>query len=184
MTEIKTTGIYEYALKFDSSWGRGDFTIVCSESTKGTLDALILSVISTDLEAMAGQIAGIMGTTSGISNLKAATDAMTSQFSVLETALGKMSKDLVSQVKEASGSVSAFESVFSQLSNLAAQIKEMAGESSVNLSKLYDVSKDKKDDMVYLKNKTQELKAAMELTSQLVQRANDKPVTQTWYEYK
>jgi seryl-tRNA synthetase len=109
---------------------------------------------------------------------------MSSQFSVLETALSKMSKDLISQVKEASGSVSAFESVFSQMNSLATQIKEMAGESSVNLSKLYDVSADKKNDMTYLKNKTQELKAAMELNMKMIDNVANKPVTQTWYEYK
>lgn len=184
MTEIKTTGIYEYTVTFASAWGKGDFTIVCSESTKGTLDALILTVISTDLEQIAGQVAGIMGTTSSISSLKNAAQAMSSQFSVLETALTKMSKDLVSQVKEASGSVSAFESVFSQLSSMASQIKEMAGESSVNLTKLYEVSSDKKNDMTYLKNKTQELKAAMEINMKMMDNVANRPVTQTWYEYK
>jgi len=184
MTEITTTGVYEYDLKFEAAWGKGDFTIICSETTKGSLDALLITVISTDLEQVAGQVAGILGTTSSLSTLKASTEAMTSQFSVLETALSKMSKDLVSQVKDAAGSVSAFDSIFSQLKNMAKQIQEMSGESTVNLQKLYEVSAGKKDDMTYLKNKTQELKAAMEISQKLIENVANKPVTETWYEYK
>jgi len=184
MTEIGTTGIYEYSVKFETTWGKGDYTVVCSETTKGTMDALILTVISTDLDAIAGQVSSIVGSTSGISSLKDAAETMNSQFSLIESALSKMGKDLVNQVKEATSSVNAFDSLFSQLSTMSKQLKEMAGESSVNLAKLYDVSAEKKDDMTYLKNKTQELKAAMELSKKMVDNMANKPITQTWYEYK
>jgi len=80
--------------------------------------------------------------------------------------------------------VSTFETLFNQLSSMSKQIKEMAGESSINLEKLYDVSSEKKDDMTYLKNKTQELKAVMELNQKMVDNIANKPITQTWYEYK
>jgi len=184
MTEITGTGIYAYSLTFSSSWGQGDFTVVCSESTNSTMDAMTITVLSTDLEDVAGQVAGILGTTSNITSLKAAADTLTSQFSVLETVLNKLSSDLTNQVQEATSSMSVFDSVFSQLTTMSTQLKQMAGESSVNLEKLYNVSKDKKDDMVYLKNKTQELKAAMELSQKMIDNVANKPVTQTWYEYR
>ena len=184
MTEVGTTGIYEYPLKFLTGWGRGDFTIVCSESTKGTMDAVTMSVLKTDVEQVAGQVSAVLGTTSGISGLQSVASTLNSQFNLIETALSKVGKDMVKEVKEAAASAMALESVYSQLSGVSKQIKELTGNSGVNLEKLYTVSEEKKQDMVYLKNKTQELKAAMEMSQKMVDNIANKPVTQTWYEYK
>jgi hypothetical protein len=49
---------------------------------------------------------------------------------------------------------------------------------------LYEVAKDKKDDMMYIRNKTEELKAAMDLNSKMVENVARKPVVQTWFEFK
>jgi hypothetical protein len=184
MKEIGTTGVYEYDVTFDSSWGMGDYSILCSETTKGTLDALAISVITTDLDQVASQVASILGTTAGLEDIADVAESMRSQFAVIETVLSKMTKDIVNQVKEAASSVTAFDSVFNQLSSISEQVKQMAGETTVNLSKLYEVSSEKKEDMVYLKNKTQELKAAMSLSKKMIENIANKPVTETWYEYK
>ncbi|MDD2752676.1 MAG: hypothetical protein PHN59_06050, partial [Candidatus Omnitrophica bacterium] len=184
LKEIGTTGVYEYSLKFQSAWGRGDFTLVCSESSKGTMDAMTITVLKTDVEQIYGQVSSILGTTSGISGLKSVADTLNSQFNVIETALSKVGKDLVKEVKDAASSATAMESVFTQLSSVAKQIKELTGGSGISLEKLYSVSADKKTDMQYLKNKTQELKAAMEMSQKMVDNIANKPVTQTWYEYK
>lgn len=55
MTEIGSTGIYEYDLTLSSSWGTGDFTVICSESTKSSIDSILLTVASaaiTDLSSI------------------------------------------------------------------------------------------------------------------------------------
>jgi hypothetical protein len=186
MKEVGTTGIYEYSVKFLAGWGKGDFTIVCSESTKGTLDALTLSVIDTDIVEVSSQVAAILGSTSGITDLKSIADALNAQFSIVESSLAQIGKNLSSEVKDVvnTSSTSVLDPVFNQLSNMAKQIKQIIGEKGVSLEKLYQVSADKKEDMVYLKNKTQELKAAMEINQKMVTNIANKPVTQTWYEYK
>ncbi|MDD4900249.1 MAG: hypothetical protein PHG68_06685, partial [Candidatus Omnitrophica bacterium] len=184
LKEIGTTGVYEHALKFPNGWGRGDFTLVCSETTKGTMDALTITVFKTDVEQIYGQVSSILGTTSGISGLKNVADTLNSQFNVIETALSKVGKDLVKEVKDAASSATALESVYTQLSSVAKQIKQLTGGSNVSLEKLYSVSAEKKNDMQYLKNKTQELRAAMEMNQKMVDNIANKPVTQTWYEYK
>ncbi|MDD5594763.1 MAG: hypothetical protein PHY94_00785, partial [Candidatus Omnitrophica bacterium] len=184
LKEIGTTGVYEYSLKFLSAWGKGDFTLVCSESTKGTMDAMTITVLKTDLEQVYGQVSSILGTTSGITGLKSVADTLNSQFNVIETALSRVGKDLVKEVKDAASSAGALESVYTQLSSVAKQIKELTGGSGINLEKLFNVSAEKKNDMQYLKNKTQELKAAMEMNQKMVDNIANRPVTQTWYEYK
>jgi hypothetical protein len=184
MKEIGTTGIYEYDVTFSSSWGKGNFTVICSETTKGTLDALVLTVISTDLEQVAGQVSSIMGSTSGLSDLKTVAATMSGQFSMIESALSKVGRDIVTQVKDAIASAGALEAVYTQLKNVAKEIKQMSGETGVSMQKLFDVSAEKKQDMVYLMNKTQELKAAMDINQKMIDNVANKPVTQTWYEYK
>ncbi|MDD4986397.1 MAG: hypothetical protein PHQ43_11530, partial [Dehalococcoidales bacterium] len=65
MAEISGTGVYEYDVKFLNAWGRGDFTVVCSEATKGTMDAMTITVLKTDMDQVYGQVSAILGTTAG-----------------------------------------------------------------------------------------------------------------------
>lgn len=185
MTEVNgSPGVYEYQLLLQSSWSVGDYTIVCSESTKGTMDAMLVSAIRTDLEEVAGQISTILGTTTSLSDLKDVADTLNSQFSIVESALGKISTDLVNKVKEVASSAGDIESVYSQLVNIGKELKTLGATQDVNLSKLLEVSKEKSQDIKYLKNKTQQLKAAMSINNKMIDNMAHKPVTQTWFEYK
>ncbi|MFH1441633.1 MAG: hypothetical protein ABIH18_06315, partial [Candidatus Omnitrophota bacterium] len=184
MAEIGTTGIYEHDVKFLIKWGYGDYTIVCTEASKSTMDAFTVAVIKADIEQVYSQVSAVLGSTSGISGLRGVADNLNSQFSVIETALSKVGKDMIKDVKDAASSAPALEAVFAQLSKVAKEIKSLTGTSGINLDKLYKVSADKKEDMNYLKNKTQQLKAAMEVNQKMVDNIANKPVTQTWYEYR
>jgi len=185
MKESGNSGVYEYAVQFQSSWGKGAFTIVCSEPARGTIDALSLNVVNADIESISSQVSAILGSTSGLGDLSKVGEAMSSKFSMIESALSKIGKDMVGDVvtgMSASGSMGA---VFEQLSSVSKQIKDMAGETSNQvLEKLYKVSSDGKNDITYLKNKSQELKAVMQLNQKMIEDMANKPVTQTWYEYK
>jgi hypothetical protein len=183
MTEV-SGGIYEYTITVSSGWGRGDFTVVCSESTYGSLDAMIISVIRSDIEQIAGQVSAVLGTTSGLNNFSKVADTLSSQFAVIESALGKISKDLVDQVKEVAGSATDINSVYMQLVNIGRELKKVSLEQNVSLEKLLEVNEEKKNDMTYLKNKTQELKAVMDINQKMIDNIANKPVTQTWFEFK
>ena len=188
MKEIGATGIYEYDVTFSQSWGIGDFTIICSESTKGVTDALTITVIKTNTEDVYNQVTMILGSTSEISNLKQVAEAMNSQFSVIKDVLSNIDKNFLMKDKDikndAAGSAAALKPVFIQLSGLVKQVKQISEKIGVNLEKIYEVSADKNNDIVYIKNKTQELKAVMELTRKMVDNIANKPVVQTWYEFK
>jgi len=173
--------VYQYLVNFDQAWERGDFTVVCSDSA-GNMDALIISVLSSTLEDVAGNVAAILGNTASMNEFKDVAESLNSQFSVIETVLTKLGKELVGG--PSAQVTSMMDSVHSQLSALSRQMRQVAGKTNVSLDKLYQVSVDKKSDMMYLKNKTQELKAAMEINKQMVDNIANKAVTQTWYEYK
>ncbi|MBI2495223.1 MAG: hypothetical protein HYW10_01440 [Candidatus Omnitrophica bacterium] len=151
MREVSASGIYEFPVTFQFAWGKGDFTIVCSESTNGTMDAMIITVLASDIEEVAGQVAA---------------------------------KNMVDKIEAMAESAQELEHVYGQLSRMGEQIKKLANETGLSLSKLYEVSEEKKEDIVYLKNKTQQLKAAMDFTKQQVDNIANKPITQTWFEFR
>jgi len=184
MTEVGTTGVYEYKVKFANSWGTGEFTIVCSESTQGTVDAQIISVTKHDIEEIAGQVSAVLGSTSGISGLKGVADTLNSQFSVIDKVLTDLSQKMAGKLGEAQSALGSLDTVYTQLSAISKSIKDIGGTKGLNLERLYQVSKDKKEDITYLKNKAEELKATMELNQKMLENAGKKPIVQTWFEFK
>jgi flagellin-like hook-associated protein FlgL len=184
MVEVGTTGVYEYDVTFLKGWGVGDFTIVCSEPTQGTIDALGITVYKHDIEDLAGDISTVLGTTVGLSNLSDIPDDLSAQVSLIETSIEKISSSITTKVTEATEAVANLETVYNQLINLSGQIKKLGATEEINLEKLYEVSKEKKEDIVYLKNKTEELKAAMEISQKMIDNVANKPVTQVWFEFR
>jgi len=204
MSEVGTTGVYEYVVTFLASWGKGDFTVICSESTKGTVDALVMTVREADIEELSSNIASVLGTTSGIGRLKDVADTLNSQFSVIDKLLTDISRNLTGGKTigggiggklgvpgtgggfggSAKGGGGELDTVYTQLSAISKAIKDIGGTKGVNLEKLYKVSKDKKEDMTYLKNKSEELKASMALNQKMLENVAKKPVVQSWFEFK
>jgi hypothetical protein len=74
--------------------------------------------------------------------------------------------------------------VYKQLVSVGRELNKMSKNQEVNLQKLVEVSQEKKQDMMYLKNKTQEMKAVLEINNKLMDNMANKPVTQTWFEFK
>ena len=159
--------------------------MVCTEPTNGTVDALVISVVQDNLSDVSGQVSAVLGSTSGLSGLKNVADTLNTQFNVIDSTLAKLSANIVGKVTETKDALGNLQTVFTQLEAISKQIKGIGGTAEgINLEKLYNVSKDKKDDMLYIKNKTQELKAAMEINQKLMQNVANKPVVQTWFEFK
>ena len=186
MTEMTGTGIYQYPVLFYSSWGRGDFTIVCSEPTLGTMDAMTITVTMSDLDQVYSQVSALMGTTSGISGINTTVNKLNEQFTSIENVINDMGSGAFKGAGglAADAAQSAVAPLFGQLTAMAKQIQSLTGEGGVSLGKMLDVSQERQGDMTYLKNKTQELKAAMEVSKKILENMNNKPVTQVWYEYK
>jgi hypothetical protein len=187
MVEVGTSGVYEYTVTFSSSWGTGDFSVVCSETTKGTADATAITVLDQDIEDIGRTASAIMGSTSRLSSLSGITasiSALNSQISLIESSLSSVTKAMSKQVGDVTGSVANLEGVFSQLISLSNQVQDFGATKDLSLEKVYEVSKDKKEDMLYLKNKAEELKAVMELSKKMIDNVANKPVTQVWFEFR
>ncbi|MFY9403018.1 MAG: hypothetical protein WAQ07_06425, partial [Candidatus Omnitrophota bacterium] len=184
MAEIGTTGIYEYNVTFLPAWGRGAFTIVCSEPVKGTVDAFVLKVSDSDIEDISSSVSAVLGSTSGITNLKSVTETLSAQFNDMDKAIAQISKNITGKVEEVRGAAVELAGVFKQLEDMSNTIKNLGGTTGINIDKIYEVSKDKQEDISYIKNKSEELKAAMELNQKMIENVAKKPVVQTWFEFK
>ena len=150
-----------------------------------TVDACVITVAKEDLADVAGQVSAVLGSTTGLTGMKSVADTLNAQVSLIDGALAKLSANVTGKVSEVTGTLGSLETVFTQLESISKQVKAIGGTAEgINLEKLYNVSKDKKDDMTYIKNKTQELKAAMDINQKLMQNAANKPVVQTWFEFK
>ncbi|MFH1798444.1 MAG: hypothetical protein ABH844_03770, partial [Candidatus Omnitrophota bacterium] len=177
------SSVYEYELTFEKGWGIGEFAIICSESTLGTVDALNITVVRQDIADVAGNVAAVLGVTSGLGNVEGVVGGVSSQMTVLRAALNKISQEISSTVAEAQIGAASIESVHSTLAQLGAKMQEMSSIKDLGLEKLYEVEAGKKEDMNYIKNKTQELKALMELNQKMMDNVANEPITQLWYEY-
>ena len=184
MIELPGTGIYQYPVLFYQAWGRGDFTIVCSEASLGTLDAMTITVMQSDVDQVYSQVSSLRGSTSGIANINTTVNKLSEQFTSIENVLNDIGSGKSSGSTAADAAQTAVAPLYGQLASMAKQIQSLVGDGGVNLGKMLDVSADRQGDMTYLKNKTQELKAAMEVSKKILENMNNKPVTQVWYEYK
>jgi hypothetical protein len=191
MKEIGATGVYAYPVTFQSAWGLGDCTIVCSEPTKGTVDSYTVTITASDIDQVNGNVSAVLGSTSGLGNINTAAASLKGQLDIIESALAQ----ITALSAAPSGGTAAFgaaakaatagsmDALFTQIQGVSSQIQGLMGTGELNLQKLYQVSTDKKQDIDYLKNKTQELKTAVDMTESMVDNVANKPVVQEIYEY-
>jgi len=57
--EIDASGIYKYTLLVNSAWPLGDYTVMVTESTRGSLGSLVLTVADTDIPSIGADIAAL-----------------------------------------------------------------------------------------------------------------------------
>jgi len=95
-------------VKFLSAWGIGEFTVVCTEPTNGTVDALVMTVTQSNLEDVSGQVSAVLGSTSGLSGLKNVATTMGAQFGDMDKLLAKISQDIAGKLGEAKSAVNEF----------------------------------------------------------------------------
>ena len=183
MIEVGTTGVYEYTIMFSTVWGTGDFTVMCTEVTQGTVDGTTITVTEHDLEEVAGSISAVQATTSGITALAGLAEDLDVQIELIESALSKIESDVTSRVGNVGDTMADMEAVYNGLVRVSEQMRAM-GEDTAMLEDMLDLSKDKKQDIVYLKNKAEELKAALELSRKLADEFSSQPVTEVWFEFR
>ena len=181
-------GIYEYVVTFANDWPTGDYSIVCSEPNYGTLDAITITVKTADVESIASDVSAVLGSVTPVRDIKSKIDAFTAAFNVIEENI-KRAAETLAGVKagsaEAAAAADQMDSLYNNLKEMSAKIHELGATVGYDLAKLYDVNEARSRDIDYIRNKTQELKALLLLSQQMIEgAAKEEPVVQTWFEFR
>jgi hypothetical protein len=184
----ESAGIYKYALAFSVTWPRGDYSIVCSEPNYGTMDAVVITARSTDIEDISGDVSAVLGSVTQVRDIKSTVDAFAAAFNVIEENISKAT-EMIAGVEagsaEAAAAAGQMDALYNNLKEMSAKIRELGATVGYDLEKLYDVNEARSKDINYIRNKTQELRALMLLSQQMIEgAAKEEPVVQTWFEFR
>lgn len=200
MTEIGSTGVYEYPVTFKSDWSTGDFTVICTETTNSTMDAITISVKSTDIEDISDKVSSVTGLSSDMSDVKDMSEELTDEFDDLESMLNEISTGLGGSassfgleefgetLSSGSGDGTAPSGelgvVYSKLLEISKKINDLGLTEGMDMESMYEVKEQSLEDITYIRNKTEELRALLEMSKKMVDNVANKPVVQVWYEYE
>jgi len=180
------SGIYAYTVPFN--WGKGSHSIICKEPTRGTLAGLNVQVISTDLEDIGSATTNTMSQVSKLSTLD--PEALESIGSDIDSAIGIIStvSEAVEDLTMLKGVMDDFsgsgyiDNIREQINIVAEKMREFSKEQGLKIEEMFDISEEQFQHIDYIRNKTQEIKAMVELQKEILERGSDEPVTTSWLE--
>lgn len=100
MEEVGTTGVYKYALTFETAWGTGQFIIQATDDYNHTGDSLNLSVKSTDIETIGTDVAGIK---IDVAEIKVDIASIKSRLDNIDTAIEALDETVALNISSGSG---------------------------------------------------------------------------------
>ncbi|MCF7887476.1 MAG: hypothetical protein K9L71_03585, partial [Candidatus Omnitrophica bacterium] len=181
-TIVGESGVYEYDVEFN--WGKGEHTIICKETSKGTLDGINIQVISTDLEQIGSTTTTTMGQVAGldIQNLEDVGETLEGVSGVITNVMSNIDElsAVSSKLKDFVGSASR--TIYEQLANAAEQLENINSEMGIKINQMLELSEYQADEVNYIRNKTIEIQKAVEIQKDILQREGDKPITKSWLE--
>jgi hypothetical protein len=181
-------GLYAYAVTFDSSWSLGDYTIVCREPSYGTMDAIVITVVSVDIETVSSDVSAVLGSVAPVRDLESTMEALGAALSLIEQNIAKAAESLASSEAGSAAATEAANRVaalYASLKELSARIKELGGTKDLDVDKLYEMSDARAKDLDYIRNKTQEMKALLQLNQEMLEgTAKEDPIISTWMEFR
>ena len=176
------SGIYEYKVRF--VWGRGEYTVICKEEKKGTLDGINIEVISTDLENLSSDV-----TTATAQLMNIDTDQI-EMLSGRIAEIGTFITKIIASMDEVAGlsarvkelTDKTIKAIYEQLEATTKKLKEINENQGIKIEKMYDLSEEQATDVDYIKNKTLEIRALVELSQDILSRGSDEPIVKSWLE--
>ena len=185
-----TDGVYELEVKFDSTWGKGFFTVICSESTHGTLDGITINVISTSLEQVGRDITAVIGSTSDLTEIGKTQDIIDERFGEITDKLSNLNVSLVQAVAATVGAVASelgreqTTGIYLMMSEISEGLQSQGMDIKGDIKQLYHVSEKGTGDIDYLRNKFIEMENLLLINQKMIDAMTYEPIIQTWYEFR
>jgi len=185
MTEISSPddtegGIYQYNLTFLTGWGKGEFTIICSESTTKAMDSMVVTVIATSLEDIDTATKVIVGSSSQQKDVTTALSRMESNLGTIiasvntipkSTAEGKIDPVLLNQMNNG-------------ISSVLKQLKDFAGSRGYNFDSIVQtINTSQEGSIKEMINKMARLEQLQRISNQILERTEQKFLIDLSYEW-
>ncbi len=190
MTAVGTTGVYEYTVDFLSSWGKGFFTVICSESTYGTLDGVTVNVTDADLASVARDVSAVLGSTSDLQNLSGIKGIIDTAFADIANKLALMKEHIVTTIASDMGAriqtiaATQVESIYEAMDTVSDQMQGLGLSAGGDIENLYEVSRASSEDLTYVRNKFIELDNLLMINKKMMDSITYEPIVQIWYEFR
>lgn len=182
--------MYEYAVDFESSWGTGFFTVICSESTHNTMDGITINVTTADLETVAQDVSAVLGSTAelqDVGDIRGAVDTafsdISSMLTVINERIAEATANAVRGVLRTISTAQA-EGIYQSMEVVSETMKEIGVSTTGELEALYQVSVEESQDLDYVRNKFIELENLLTINKQMMDTVTYEPIVQTWYEFR
>jgi hypothetical protein len=184
MTEIAgAEGIYQANLEF--KWDTGVYTIVCSETTYGTIDGISIEVIRAGLDDIYSTSVVSMGQLANIdtakmsdlsANIAVVSDSIEGMVGTINDlsqigSLGDELSSLTENIKSA---------LFEELGVVSEKMKDISEKQGLKVDKILEVSEAGQDNIDYIKNRTLEVKAMTEINKEILEKQAEQPITKSW----
>ena len=143
-----------------------------------------IEVISTDLEDISGAITTATATMAGIDTDE--LGMMSSKVAEINAFVSKMvsSVDSLSELRTKTEGLAtdATDAIYKQLEVATNKLREINEGQGIKIEKMYDLSEEQAGDTDYIKNKTLEIKALVELSQDILSKTDDAPIVKSWLE--
>jgi len=176
-------GRYTFALRLDPSWPEGGYTVVCSEGSHGTMDTLVLTARRKTISDVADRAAP----PAAVVAVEASQDAAAALRAAMELAEERLAQAAGAVARMERGAAKTTEvaeyigSLYNDLKRLGEKIHGM----DVDPAGFSVISEARARDFEYLRNKTQEIKALLEVNRRLIEGTlKEEPVIQVWMEFR
>lgn len=177
-------GIYEYPVTFSTEWPTGEYTIVCSEPSYDTMDAVTMTIVSKDIENISDDVGAILDNVGSAPDVNNKISAFSAALRIIEENINRAARELA--VAEPGSGAAAhvadqLASLYNSLNDMSAKIAGLGNTAGLDVEKLYAMDASRSADWMYLRDKTQELKALLMVNQQMMQdTAREYPIIQTW----
>jgi CII-binding regulator of phage lambda lysogenization HflD len=194
MEALPEEGIYQAKITFSATANRGSYTVVCSESTYGTMDAISVEVGLTSIEKISRDVSSVLGTLGSVQNLKTANielqtrfENMTRQLEELITHLifvgvEKLSVTLRSELFNQRQE--AMQIVFNGLEEIKEGIEETGLFPQEMVDDVFALHEERALDVSYLQNRMNAAGALLRMLQKAIDNLINAPVQEYWFEFR
>ena len=194
MEELSEEGFYQTTFTFDETAGKGSYTLVCSESTYGTMDAFSVEVGLTSMEKLSRDVSSILGRLVGLPELKNINSGLQSTFDNLALQMDELVTQLIFVSKGKISSILRTEVFRQRRQNMRVvfdglgEIKDGLFTTGLFPQKMIDdifaLSEEKALDITYLQNQMNTAEVLLRMLQGILDNLINVPVQEYWFEFR